>query len=187
MERQKGVVGVVWAFQKRADPHILDVLFRRLEHAVQFGNQALVLRFLDESHHFRRVFQRRFAFLVSGDLVFNVRNLPSDLGGLFEVLPHFRLFLLCFELGKPLALIVEIERIPRLVQHRAQALYFQSVIVCFEHKFPCIVLIVACFVCSASLPLICCRRPFRPPAARLRPLPHRLILRPERPERPGRL
>ena len=123
VERQKRVMRIVRPFQNRADTHILDILIRRLQHAVEFGNQAFVARLLDEVDDLLRVFERGVAFGISADFIFDMRNLPADFRRFFQILPDFRLFLFLFELFEARALVVQIQRVSRFVQPFAHILY----------------------------------------------------------------
>ena len=114
---------IVRPFQNRADTHILDILIRRLQHAVELGNQAFIARLLDEVDDLLRVFERGVALGISADLIFDMRNLPADFRRFFQILPNVRLFLFLFEFFEERALIVQIERIARFLQDLAHALY----------------------------------------------------------------
>ena len=101
----------------------LDILIRRLQHAVEFGNQAFVARLLDEVDDLLRVFERGVALGISADFIFDMRNLPADFRRFFQILPDFRLFLFLFELFEARALVVQIQRVSRFVQPFAHILY----------------------------------------------------------------
>ena len=115
---------IVRSFQNRADTHIFYIFIRRGKHAVKFRNQRFVARFFDQIDHFFRIGQSRFAFIVRGDLILNMRDFSADFRGTFEVLPDFRLFLLGFQFFELFLLIIEVERVPRFRKHAAHSLNF---------------------------------------------------------------
>ena len=124
VQSQHGVVVVVFAFQNRTDTHFFDILFRRVKHFVQLGNERFILRFLNQIHHVCGIGERRCALLVSGNLITDRRSFLTDFGGFFQILPNLRVFLLLFKLRKTRAQMLDIKSVFRLFERCAHRLNF---------------------------------------------------------------
>ena len=135
MQRQKRVIVVVFAAEKGADTHFLDVRLGGGDQSVQFRHKFLFARLLNEVDDFVHVVDGLFALFVGGDPGLHGRYFAPYFFGSFQILPNFGIFLLGFERGKLRSKPPDIQRLGSFFQRGAQRLDLQSVIVRFKHIY----------------------------------------------------
>ena len=137
--RKAGTAVTFPGVRQGADAHILDIRFRRGQKAVQllyFGGEFLFVaaHLFDEVDERVHLVDRFFALIVGMELALYGGHFPREFLRLFEILPHFRLFLLGFQFRELSALFAYVERFGRFGKAVGKRLCLQSVIVCFEHN-----------------------------------------------------